>query len=95
MAISAHRLGGLRVRVNGDVEFAAKHFETANVIAMFMREQDAIELFGIHPALLKAQNDLARAQATIDQNFAMIGGDERAVSGTAAPEHRQTEHAGI
>jgi hypothetical protein len=25
----------------------------------------------------------------------MIGRDERAVAGTAAPERRQTEHAGI
>jgi hypothetical protein len=42
--------------------------------------------------LLEPEHNLPRAQSAIDQNFAMIGGDERTVAGTAAPEHRQTEH---
>src|SRR6516165_7056028 len=51
--------------------------------------------FGIRAALLESKNDLSCAQPAIDQNFTMIGRDERAVAGTAAPERRQTEHAGI
>ena len=43
-------------------------------------------------AALESNGDLACAKATIDQDFAMVGGDERAVSGTPAAEHRQTEH---
>jgi hypothetical protein len=35
---------------------------------------------------------LTGAQSAIDQNPAMIGRDQRAVSGAAAAEHRQTEH---
>jgi hypothetical protein len=35
---------------------------------------------------------LPRAQAAIDQNFTMVGRDERTVPGAAAPEHRQTKH---
>ena len=62
------------------------------MIAMLVGKQDAIELLWRNAALLETKNDLPRAQAAIDQNFAMIGGDERAVTGTAAPEHRQTEH---
>jgi len=60
---------------------------------MFVSEQNAIELFRGDATLLEAKNDLAGAKTAVDQNFAMIGGDERAVAGTAAPEHRQTEHA--
>jgi hypothetical protein len=45
--------------------------------------------------LLESQRDLPGTQSAVDQNFAMIGGYERAVSGTAAPEHRQTEHGDI
>jgi hypothetical protein len=62
------------------------------VIAVFVSEKNSVELFWHQAALLKAQDDLAGAQAAIDQNLAMIGRDERAVAGTAAPEHRQTEH---
>ena len=65
------------------------------MIAMFVGEEDAIELLGSDAALLESEDDLARAQSAIDQNSAMIGRDQGAVSGTAAAEHGQTEHAGI
>ena len=91
-AVAAHRLGGERITINRDGKFPAKHFEAADVIAMLVGEEDAIELFRRDPALLEAQHELARAQSAIDQNPAMIGRDERAVSGAAAAEHRQTEH---
>jgi hypothetical protein len=93
--VGAHRFGRLRIRVDGNVEFAAKNFQTANVIAMFVREQNAVDLLRINAALLETKSDLARAEAAVDQNPAMIGRHERAVSGAAAPEHRQTKHAGI
>jgi hypothetical protein len=64
------------------------------VIAMFMGKKHAIKLLRAHPALLKSKYQLAGAQSAIDQNLAMSGRDERAISCTAAPEHHQTEHAG-
>jgi hypothetical protein len=91
----ADSLRGLGVRINRNIEFAAKNFEAADVISVLVSEQHAIELLRQHPALLQPDGDLARAQSAIDQDFAMVGCDERAVTGTAAPEHRQTEHAGI
>jgi len=84
--------GGLRICVNRHVEFTAKNFKSTNMIAVFMSEQDAIELFRQDAALLEPKNDLSGTQPAIDQNLAMIGCDESAVTGTAAPEHRQTEH---
>ena len=73
----------------------AENVETANMVAMFVGQEDAIKLFRQDAALLEPKCDLARTEPAIDQNSAMIGGDERAVSGTAAAEHRQTEHAAI
>jgi hypothetical protein len=94
-AVATNRFGGERVAINRHVKFAAKNFQAANMIAVLVREQDAIELAERHAALFETQDDLPRAQSTIDKNLAMIGRDEGAVSGAAAPEHRQTEHASI
>ena len=85
----------LRVCVNRNVELAAKNFEAANVVSVFMSKQYAVELFRQDPALLEPEGYLARTQTAIDQNFTMVGRDERAVSATTASEHRQTEHAVI
>jgi len=74
------------------MKFPAKHFEAADVIAMFVGEKDAIELVRGDSALSQAQDELSRAQSAVDQEAAMIGGDQRAISGAPAPEHRQTEH---
>jgi hypothetical protein len=35
---------------------------------------------------------LPRAQTAINENFAMLGGDQRAVPGAPAAEHDQAEH---
>jgi len=94
-AVIPNGFGGLGVRVNWKIEFPAKNLQATNVVAVFMGEKNTVELFGIRAALLESKNDLSCAQPAIDQNFTMIGRDERAVAGTAAPERRQTEHAGI
>ena len=62
------------------------------MIAVFVSEQDAVELLRNDAALLQPEGDLARAQTTINQDFAVIGRDQSAVSGTAAAEQSQTEH---
>ena len=62
------------------------------MIAVFVGEQNAVELFRHHTALLEPERDLPCAETAVDQNFAMISRDERAVSGTAAAKNRQTEN---
>src|SRR5438105_2020385 len=62
------------------------------MIAVFVREKNAIELFWRDTTMFQAQHQLSRAQPTIDKNFAMISRDERAVSRAPAAEHRQAEH---
>ena len=62
------------------------------MIAMFMREQHAIQLIGRDAALVQTQYQLPRAQAAIDKNLAVTGCDQGAVSRAAAAEHGQAEH---
>ena len=69
------------------MEFPAKHFQPANMIAVLVGQEHAIELGRRDPALLEPNHDLPRAQSAIDQNPAVIGRDERAISRAAAAEH--------
>jgi hypothetical protein len=82
----------LRVAINWNGKFPAKHLQPANVIAVFVRKKQPIELLRDDATLLKPDDGLARAQSTIDQNSAVIGGNEGAIPGAAAAEHGQTEH---
>ena len=91
-AEATNGLGRLRVAINWNGKFPAKHLQPANVIAMLMSQKQAIELLRGDAALLKPDDDLARAQSAIDQNVAMTGGNESAIPGAAAAEHGQTEH---
>jgi hypothetical protein len=59
---------------------------------MLMSKKQRIDLLGSHATLLKADDDLARAQSPINQNPTVIGGNESAIPGAAAAEHGQTEH---
>ena len=65
------------------------------MITVLVGEEDAIELARCDPALFEAADKLARAQAAIDQEPAVIGRHERAISSAAAAEHGQCEHASI
>jgi hypothetical protein len=70
----------------------AENFKTADVISVFMRENNAIELLGRYATLLQAQHDLPRAQTAINENFAMLGSHQCAVPRAPAAEHGQAEH---
>jgi len=70
----------------------AENLKTADVISVFVRQNNAVELLRRDAALLQAQYDLARAQTAINENLAMLGGDQRAVPGAPAAEHGQAEH---
>jgi hypothetical protein len=91
-ALTLDCFGGERVAINRNVKLAAENFEPADVVAMLVREENAVEPVGRYAALLKAQRYLPGAQSAIDKNFAVISRDKRAVPGTAAAEHGQAEH---
>jgi hypothetical protein len=69
------RFGREPIAVNRQIEFVAENFKTADVISVFVRENNAVELLRRHATLLKAQHDLSRAQTAINENLAMLGGD--------------------
>ena len=74
---------------SNDPDFEAK---AADVIGVFVRENNAVQLLGCDAALLQTQNDLPRAETAINQNLAMIRGNQRTVSRAPAAEHDQAEH---
>ena len=86
------RLGCEPIAVNWEIEFVAENFKTADVIGVFVRENNAVELLRCDTALLETQHDLPRAQTAINENLAMVGGNQRAVSRAAAAEHGEAEH---
>ena len=86
------RLGRESIAVNRQIKFVAENFKTADVICVFVRENNAVELLRRDATLLETQHDLPRAQTAINENFAMLGGDQRAVPGAPAAEHDQAEH---
>ena len=53
----------------------AENFKTADVITVFVRENNAVELLRRDATLLQTQHDLPRAQPAINENLAMLGGD--------------------
>jgi pyridoxamine 5'-phosphate oxidase len=59
---------------------------------MFVGEKDAVQFVRREAAKLEPEDELARAQAAIDQEPAMLGRDQGAVPGAPAPEHCQTKH---
>ena len=64
------------------------------MIAVLVCEQNAVEFLRRDAALLETNDNLPRAQPAIDKNFAVIRRNQRAITGTAAAEHREGEHAG-
>ena len=90
---TADRLRGQRIAINRHVKLPAKHFQSADVISVLMSQKHAIELRRRHSAEREPHHELARAQAAIDEQPAMVGHDQRAISGAATAEHREAEHA--
>ncbi len=62
------------------------------MIGVFVRQHNAVELLRRDGALLQAQNDLPRAETAINENLAMVGGNQGTVSRAPAAEHGQAEH---
>jgi hypothetical protein len=86
------RVRGEAITVDWYIEFAAKNLQAADVIAVFVRQKYAIELLRRNAALFQPQRQLSRAQPGIDQNLAVIGRNQRAVTRAPATEHGQAEH---
>ena len=84
-----NRLGGRRIGINRHPKFAAENFQSANVIPVLVGQQNAIQLFRRHSALLQSADQLASAQPAIHQNFAVASGNQSGISGAAATPPRR------
>ena len=91
-ATASKRFGREAIAVNRQIKFVAENFKTADVITVFVRDNNAVELLRRDASLLQTQHDLPRAQTAINENFAMLGSDQRTVPGAPAAEHDQAEH---
>src|SRR6266850_1419501 len=63
------------------------------MVAVLVGQENAVEFVRGKPAEREPEEELARAQAAIDEQPAMIGRDQRAIARASAAEHGQTEHA--
>ena len=68
----------------------------ADVVAMFVRDEDRVDLLGQHAGLAEARVKLPDAQAAIDeqmsQRCAAASLDDGGVAGTAAAQAFETQH---
>ena len=60
-------LGGMGIGINGNARLGREHAQTADVIGMFVRDEDAIEPFGRAILLEKRRANTFGAQAAIDE----------------------------
>jgi len=90
--VGPKRFGGEPIAINRQIKFVAENFKAADVIGVLVCKNDAVELLRRHAALLQPQHDLSRAQSAINENLAMFGCDQRAVSRAPAAEHGEAEH---
>src|SRR5438445_889460 len=54
-----------RVAINRQIKFAAENLKSADMVGVFVREKNAVELLRDNAALLQAQRQLSRAQPAI------------------------------
>ena len=63
------------------------------MIAVLMRNKDAVEACRTDAKGLKSEGNLSRTETGVDKDPASVGGDQRAVPRAATAKHRQTKHA--
>lgn len=76
--------GGKAVRVDGDGMFFTDGTEAANVIGVFVGDEDGVEVVELPADGGEALGDLTAAEAGINENGGVGGLDEGAVAGAAA-----------
>jgi hypothetical protein len=62
---------------------------------MLMRDDHRIDAIRLFPDGRKAFRKFPKAEADVDQHTRFFGGDERAVSGTAARKHAELDDSRV
>jgi hypothetical protein len=73
-----------------------QRMRAADVVAVFVRDEDRVDLLGQHAGLAQAPIELADTQAAIHQQMARVGVaarlDDRGVAAAAAAETLEAQH---
>ncbi len=83
--IGGNGLGGEAIGVNGERACFAEHAEAAGVVAVFVGQDDAGDLFEIATDEREALRDLATAEPSIDEQFRRVGFNQGAIARATAP----------
>jgi hypothetical protein len=88
-----HRLLRFAIAVYGNLQFVAQNCETLNMIHVFVRDENAGEIFGRATDGSEALADLARAESGINQDAGFVGFEIGAIAiGTAAKNRQVNSH---
>jgi hypothetical protein len=86
--IGGDGFSGETVSVDGNRPRLAKSAETTSMVAVFVGEDDAIDLFEIAADEREPLRDLATTQARINKESRRVGFNQCAIAGAATPQDR-------
>ena len=78
------------IAIDRNVESGAELDQPVNMVRMFVRDENASEIFGRASNRSKTLPDLAQAEPGINQDAGFIGFQVRAIAGRTAAENSQT-----
>ncbi len=84
-------MGHLR-KVNGDAELAGGDGDAADVVRVFVGDEDGVKGAGVFSGGLHALEDFTAAQACIDEDARAAAGDNGCVAFGAGGEHGEADH---
>lgn len=83
---------GLAVAIYRDLVALGQHRQTADVVAMFVGDEDGLHVVESAVDLLQALIDLLATETGIDEDARPVGLEEGAVATAATAKNRETEH---
>ncbi len=81
-------------QVDGDAEEAGEGDEAADVVGVFVGDEDGVEGGGVFADGGEAVEDFAAAEARVNEQAGAAGGEKGRVAGTAACKYAELDDAG-
>ena len=85
---------GCPVPIDGDAEFAGDSDEALDMVAMFVGDEDGVEIFGCSPDTGKSLTDLPGTEAGVDQDSGFRRLEIGAIAGGSASQDRELNSHG-
>ena len=87
----AQCIGALLLNVNGDRMPFEKDGKCADVVGMFVRDEDGADLLGLTLTRLDRRTEPLAAFARVDQDRTLCGADEKRIAGRSGLEGIHTD----